>query len=225
MNRRRPILRTLTLLAALATFGVVSPGCNIVAPAFLIIHGPPKVKKQYELDANRSTVVFVDDRANVMPRRSLRTVMTQSADEMLINKDVVKQENVLTSVAAMQVASQERYGSPKTIVEIGRAIDAEVVIYISMVDWSLTRDGVSMAPTMRARVKVIDAKENKRLWPNQTVNGYPVTVELPAALGAQPETRAERAQVEAELAKIAGVKVARLFFTHPKDQLSGELDD
>lgn len=200
-------------------------GCNIVAPALYIVHGPPKVQRVHELDSARPTVIFIDDRANALPRRSLRTVMARQAEELLIGRGVVAQENMLTSAAAMQVASQERYGDPRTVVEIGQDIGAEVVIYVSMVNYSLSRDGVSLAPTLRARVKVIDAAENRRIWPDPSVNGYPMTVELPARTGAEPSTRGELTVIQNELAQAAGVQLARLFYTHERDRLSGTLGD
>ncbi len=62
--------RTLGVLAVLERPALT--GCNILGPAILLVEGPPKVQAQFTLEKKRPTVVFVDDRASVLPRRALR---------------------------------------------------------------------------------------------------------------------------------------------------------
>ena len=56
-------------LAVLALLALVPalPSCNIVGPAFLLVHGPEKIKKLHTLDPRRPTVIFVDENNRIKP--------------------------------------------------------------------------------------------------------------------------------------------------------------
>ncbi|MEC9374633.1 MAG: hypothetical protein VYC34_12350 [Planctomycetota bacterium] len=217
--------RAALLAAAALAILVAAPGCNIVAPVYLLVAGPPKVQAVTELDSSRPTVIYVDDPASTMPRRSLRNLIAQTAEETILQKKLIKKDLLYSNTAAMRVASADRYGDPMSVVAIGRAVGAEVVISVVMETWTLSSDGATLAPRARARVKIIDAKNNARIWPPGDAAGHLLSVDLPQATGAAPETRAELNNVQIELARVTGVGLARLFFTHEKDELSGALDD
>lgn len=202
----------------------VAAGCNIVAPAAYIIGGPPKVQALHKLDSKRPTVVFIDDRANVLPRRSLRVLMGQEADATLIEKRVIDGQRMIASASAMRAAADERYGSPIPIGEIGKKVGAEVIIYVQVERWSLTRDGASFSPVALVRVKALDAAAEQRLWPAAS-DGHALLVELPIRSSEVPQSRAEQNAAEDMLANAVGLRIARLFFDHERDALSGRLGD
>jgi len=222
MTRRAAIARLAALLLAPALLGTLA-GCNIVAPLAYIASGPPKVDARHKLDASRTHVVFIDDRASRLPRRSLRIETAEAVEQTLMRREVLPEEQVLTTRAAMRVASAERYGSPLSIAEIGASAGADVIIYATVDAWSLSRDGVSLSPAARGRVKVIDAAADERLFPPGR-DGFPVRVELPQSPSQMP-TGAERRAAHIGLAQAFGAQIARLFFQHERDALSGQLDD
>jgi len=199
------------------------PGCNIVAPAYYVLHGPEKTPAMFELDDTRVTVIFVDDRLNRAPRRSLRVAAAQQAEQTLMDNSALPSEKLITTRAIMRLASQEQFTEPKTIAELGRSIGADVVIYATIDFWSLSPDGVTFQPGAQVRVKVIDAENDARIWPTNGP-GQPVTASLPPQTEGMP-TGAERDQANLALAAELGVKLARLFFAHEKDTLSGKLGD
>lgn len=208
-------------IAALAAF--MSAGCNIVLPAMYIVQGPPKVDAQYKLDKSRVTVIFIDDRLNRAPRRSLRVVAADTAEQTLMQKGVLPEEKVITTRAAMRVAAQEEFDAPMTIAEMGRTVGAEVVVYATIDAWTLSPDGVTLSPGARVRVKIIDATNDVRLWPPDS-GGYPVTAALPPQT-APLASNADRDQMNLALANALGTKIARLFFEHERDPLSGTIGD
>jgi hypothetical protein len=219
-------LTRLALLAACsAALALAAMGCNIVGPVFLLIHGPEKTKAKFELDPERSHMLYIDDRANKLPRRALRRVVAQEAESSIITRADVPSENVITAAAGMQVASTERFGEPMSIVEIGRAVGAEVVIYAAVEDWRLSADGETVAPYARLRVKLIDASQNKRIWPDASINGYTLAVEMPPSLARMPENLAAMNQLQRDMAVVVGDRLAKLFYDHEKDTLSGQLGD
>lgn len=227
MRMTTPTLRRLrTLGAALCCAAALAgvAGCNIVAPVAYLVGGPPKTPALYELDRRRPTVVFVDDRASVAPRRALRAAIGQEAESTMIEQGVVDQQSMISASAALRMAMAERYGEPRSIDAIGEDVGAEVVVYVEMISWSLRGDGVVFAPTARVSVKVLDVANDVRLWP-QTIGGHVMTVQLPQTASEGPTNRVERNAVEEGLARLIGLRVARLFYTHQPDPLSGRLDD
>ncbi len=198
-------------------------GCNILGPAFYIIHGPEKTPAQYDLDKSRVTVVFIDDRMNRAPRRSLRIAAADAVEQELMQRGELPEENVITTRAMMRLAAQEEFTAPMTIAEMGRTVGAEVVIYATIDTWTLSPDGVSFTPGARVRVKVIDATNDVRLWPGDA-SGFPVVASLPPQT-APLASSAQQDRTNLALANALGIKIARLFFKHEKDSLSGELDD
>lgn len=207
---------------AIALFAGVS-GCNIVAPAAYIIQGPPTVPAQYKLDKTRVTVIFIDDRLNRAPRRSLRAVAADVAEQTLMQRGVLPEDKVITTRAAMRLAAQEEFNAPMTIAEMGRAVGADVVIYATIDVWTLSPDGVTLSPGARVRVKVIDAENDVRLWPSD-IAGHPLTAALPQQTSPLA-SGADRDQAHLALANALGLKIARLFFEHERDSLSGSLGD
>lgn len=194
-----------------AGVAVFSGGCNIVAPVYLAIHGPPKTPAAYTLDKERTAVVFVDDRANRMPRRALRVSMAAEAERAMLQQGAVK--DMISGQSAIQTAAADPEGQPASIAQVGRSIGAQQVVYATVDAFSLSPDGQTFAPYVTLRVKVIDAVKDERLWPEDK-RGHPVQVQLPPRQGTSPATSTEITRAENELATAAGLAVARLFFKH-----------
>ncbi len=196
------------------------PGCDYMAAAAYVIEGPPKVERQFELDDTKKVVVFVDDRSGTMPRKGLRRVIGQTAEETLLAEKALKAELVIPSAAAIAAVTQEKRGEPLSVVEVGRTVGADVVVYVNVEKFTLSRDGVGAGnqPFAVAYVKVFDTASNRRIWPPESL-GKPIM--YTAAAGTQaPETLGERAKAEDALAKRLGLEVARLFFTYERDGAS-----
>jgi len=207
-SRHRVAVGLCVLLATAAL-----AGCNIVAPAYYVLKGPPKTAAVFDLDENRPTVVFVDDRASVLPRRSLREQIGQEAESTLLERKIIKKDQMISTLSALRTAAGERYGDAMSIGEIGNAIGAEVVIYITMDTFTISRDGVSLSPLVEARVKVIDVASQSRLFP-PSADGFPVRIEPQTGTGQVPTSRAGRNSTENALARSLGVEVAQLFYKH-----------
>lgn len=198
--------------------------CNILGPVAYLVHGPPKVKARHELDPKLKTVIFVDDRANRLPRRSLKNVIGQSAEEMLIDRGVVPQDNMIASRSATIAATGETDSELMSIAAIGNAVGADRVIYVSIEGFTVSRDGATVEPIAGALVKIIDTAEDRRVWPADRA-GYPVKLQLPATGGQIPRDRSGMSQLQIGLAETLGIQIARVFFDYERDALSGTLDD
>lgn len=206
-------MRMTRLVLLAAVIAVTATGCNIVGPAYLLVHGPEKVPAAHTLDSKRSAVIVIDDRANFVPRRALRLTMAAEAEKHLLGEKAL--EDMISGQSALAAAGAEKDGRPLAIAEIGRAVGAEVVIYVAVDEFTLSPDGQSFVPTARLRVKVIDATNDRRIWPEDRA-GQSVVARVPPKQGTAPTGLTEQARAEDELARSAGLAIARLFFKHDR---------
>lgn len=215
MHASRRSLSAVLLSLVLLPVAGVQQGCDYVAAGIYVLEGPPKVERQYELDSTRKIVVFVDDRSGAMPRKGLRRLIGMSAEETLLKEKVLQPELVVPAQAAVAAVTQEKRGEPMSVVDVGRAIGADVVVYVSVEKFTLSRDGAANQPFAVAYVKVFDAEKNERLWPTASL-GHPVMYSA-AASAELPDSMGERSRAEENLARRLGVEVARIFFTYERE--------
>jgi len=113
----------------------------------------------------------------------------------------------------MLAAGHDRYEQPIPIADIGRAVKADVLIYATVDSFVLSPDGQTYDPMAQLRVKVIDAKNDTRLWPDEA-RGYPLIVRVRSKTAPMPTSAASRYEAEDELAKQVGLELAWLFYNH-----------
>lgn len=190
-------------------------GCNVAGPAFLAVHGPPSIPAAYTLPAERATIVFVDDRGNYLPRRTLREIIASNCGKLLLEQGEVKK--LIEPKAALSASLGEKPGEPTDLVTLTKNCQAEVMIYATVDNFSLSTDGgATFEPTATLRVKVIDAlAPQPRLWPQER-EGKTLKFTLPVPAGATPQSAGEIAQAEEKLAAEAGRALAELFYDHPE---------
>lgn len=219
--RRAAALLGAALLCAMA---LPTGGCNYVAAGAYLVHGPPKTPAQYKLNGDRRTVVFVDDRTSATPRRSLRQTIGEAAERALIAYAKVDAAKTIPSQAALRVSAQDRAAEQMSVIDIGRMVGAEVVVYVTVDRFALSPDGVTYQPTAIGRVKVFDTTTNARLFPIDGA-GASVFANIPTSGAEFPSSGSERARAEDVLAAAFGERVAKVFYEHESDSLSGSLDD
>ena len=73
MPRTRTNTILCTIAAALAAGSLAA--CNIVGPMGFLVGGEERIPALYELDTDRSAVVFIDDRASRVPELTARTLI------------------------------------------------------------------------------------------------------------------------------------------------------
>lgn len=198
-----------TLLSGLIL--IFSPGCNIVAPVAYAIQGPGQVEPQYTLDETLRTVVFVDDPSSKITQRRLRYAIAMMTTQTLLGKEVLT--DMVDARGILTAASNEQYGQQMSISELGRSVDADVVIYAVVTDFSMSPEVGAYLPRASMRVKVIDARQGDRLWPNDEA-GHLINVQIPQRPGTGPASTGERVEIEQQLADRAGLGLAQLFYKH-----------
>ncbi len=214
--RPRRTIRSIALCAlttAALACAALTAGCNILGPAGYFIAGPEAIKPVYELPPDRATVIFVDDRSSRVPTRTSRELIGTTAEQSILTSGVIK--DMVQSRLVLAAVKAERFGTPMTIAEVGQAVKAEVVIYATVDQFTLSVDGQTFAPEAALRVKVIDAKSDSRLWPAEgTDEGtYRFTIKLPPQQGDLP-TSAQRLAAEQAFARLIGDRLGKLFYEH-----------
>lgn len=217
----RPLTWSL-MLFALAAFMAGSTGCNIVGAGTYLVHGPAKDPAEFTIP-QQTIVVFIDDRANVLPRsRFVKQIAMRATNELLKVQKVVPE--AIDPDAITREAARERAGSLMSIEEIGRKVQADIVIYAVPRKFTLV-DERGTVPTCIMEVKVIDAESGARLWPGPTQYEYHrLNVELAykSTLDYDPNRVDELQQ---KLADVAGLRLAQLFFAHEKNPLDAQVSD
>jgi hypothetical protein len=224
MHRRHREKSKIVLVFIAICMCIIAPGCNIVGPAAYIIEGPPSVEAQHTL-ADVPTLVFIDDRSNVVNPVSLRRVIADKASEVLMVKKLLT--TTISPQDAMTVARQrERNSNILSIEDIGKTVGAQQVIYVEMLQFQDTPDGFTPRPMAACRVRLIDVENRKRLFPPPDSQEASRLVQV-MTREVDPSiysTRSGRLQVFNILAEDIGEEVAKLFYKHERKELGGNLN-
>jgi hypothetical protein len=218
---KRGIAACCMLLSAATV--VILASCNIVGPAAYFIEGPPSVDAQFVLK-NVPTLVYVDDRQNVVNPTSLRRVISDKVgQDLMVNKCVT---TVISGQDAMAITSQrERNSKIMSIEDIGNAVQARQVIYVEMIQFSDSPDGVTPRPVASARVRVIDLDTHEHVYPPKDADQ---PFKLVQAMGREVDiadyrSSSTRLPIFQNLADEMGSEVGKLFYKHEAKQLGGHL--
>lgn len=223
---RRALARAVGVLACVLAAGAPLGGCNLAGPVLAVVAGPTDNSALYTLPKERTTVVFIDDRANRIPSRSARERVGLTVERTLLQKGVVK--DMVQSRLVLSAVRTERFGEPMTIAEVGRSVKADTVIYATVDAWSLSPDGQTYAPQAILRVKVVDAETDERLWPadtQDTPGGYELLqVTVPEQSTSIPQGTSGMAQANADLASWVGLRLAQMFYDHFPEEVPTKLN-
>lgn len=207
------------------TFGLLLwlGGCNIVTPVSYLVFGPEKVEAQYELK-DVPTVVYIDDRQNVVNPVSLRRMIADSASTDLMQFNCVT--TTISGQDAMAIVLQkEKSNKVMSIEDIGKAVGAQQVIYVEMQMFTESPDGATPRPTAQALVRVIDIDQHERVFPPTDGTEKSRTIQASLRVVDYNELRnsASRGKLMQDLAKETGVVIAKLFYKHEPRNLGGNL--
>ena len=206
--------RGLTFLFLFAVAGLLTVGCNILGPVAGVMAGRGTIEAQYTLKPDLPTLVYVDDRGNLLGRSSLRRLIADTAAKKLLSEKLVK--DVVDSQGAMVFARREPPDRPYTVEELGEAVGAKQVVFVEIEGFGLTMDGSTLHPTALARVKVIEVGATPaRVWPESPPIGFLMGADLQQQ-GGMNISNAERRALQDKLATKLGMNIAGLFYKHER---------
>ncbi len=205
------LLLTWRAVALGAALALGATACNIVGPAAYFIEGPPKAPAKYQVPPGK-IVVLVDDEDSRVSRVALRTKIGDQISETLVAEGIATGA-ISTKDAVAWVRKHDKPGSRASLEEVGKAVGADVVIGIKMLDFRLSVDGVQPKPLAMAEVRGIDVRTNSVLFPEGT-DWEPVETTMREV---QPElyrTSVGRREIEDSVADALAEKIAWLFYEH-----------
>jgi hypothetical protein len=221
-------MKRIRAVLILMLMGIASclAACNIVAPIYYLLEGPPRTPAAYEL-ADLPTVVFVDDRNGIIPRNSdsiRRRIGDIASTELMRN-------NVLTVTIrpqdALALAKQyDRHKEAIAIDAIGDGVGAQQVIYAEIVMFKESVDGVTPRPIAACRLKVLDVQQRVRLFPDEFSEqpSHMVEVTMPPVSAELYRSRDTLVQIYEMLAIETGNQIAKVFYEHETKELGGSLN-
>jgi|GEM_PF-4401229 len=204
----------IALMLLLAVLAASTTGCNILAPAIVIFGGPPKIPAEHSLDRQRTVAVVIDDPDSIVPSLGYRRVMLATVQERLAERAKVRE--VIDSRDTMAVLQRDSARERMSLVEIGRAIGAEQVVWARVEGFSLAASTGEYRPNAQLRVKVIDVTENEKAWPTEPPDGFLLEVTMRVRPDFVPASGPEERTAMQELAEYTGRAMAELFYTEEK---------
>ena len=212
--------RVFISLAIVSSCALLS-SCNIAAIAAYITSPDPSQDALYTLP-NVPTVVFVDDRRNVMHPVRLRRVIAEEITNDLLAKKILT--TMISPRDAMRVsATNDKYNEPLPVNELGKAVGASVVIYVEMTAFGLTSDGQTASPRTSCSIRVIDVINKTRLFPTNEAS-FTVSESMKHVGANRVTSSAEARELAEELAVKLGNTIAKVFYEHTTGRLGDNLE-
>jgi hypothetical protein len=217
-------MKALLIICALVWAMCCLAACNIVAGVLYVTSPDPEQIALFELPLKK-TVVFVDDRHNIMHPSRLKGVIADKVTSELLGRELLV--DMIAPRDAMRYAdSQDRKGSILTIGAIGKAVNASVVIYVEVSTFIMTVDGHNPAPLGGCSVRVVDVDTRVQLFPapDSTDAAYKIRSALHRIDPHQLESVSETRKLSNKLADKMGDDIAKLFYTHTTGRLGENLE-
>jgi hypothetical protein len=199
--------------------------CNILGPATYLALGQEKVDAEHELQ-DRPTVVFVDDRRNAIP---LNSQVTRRAIADGVTRELMERELVTKMISpqdAFALARQrDRDWELLSIGTLGEGVGAEQVIYIEMLTFLGSPDGIRPQLTASFTVKVVDVTARRRLFPDPASEVDARELSVMSSVQGLESYRSEQGRRELQnvLGGLVADRVAKLFYRHVPDELGTRL--
>jgi len=202
-----------SLLAVLAgVLAAQAGGCAGVAWIAAQLAPPRKVHAQFRPPAQKRCLVLVDD---VLSGQGAYETVKDMLTERL-NQELAEHKIAASTIPYGQVAHlaaiTPRYND-LSIPQIGRKLDADLVLYVQIDRFELRDSPVETLwhGCFVASVKMVDAQQG-RLWPMDRPDGHQVgPVEIPIHDSSQP---AHDVALTQELVDRMADRVAKLFYDH-----------
>ena len=214
----RGVIAGLLLLAPAALAGSVGLcGCDMIGAAAYKFSGTPEIPAAY-VPTQKSMLVWVEksDNPGEVPLESER--MARLIEQRLREQHVVPLVDA-SPVAELRSRDPRRYRT-LTPAQAAHLAGARQVLYVDLVEFTVADALATELARGRvaARVRVIDADSGDTLWPLDTTQGMPLSVEDPyARTGSGQTAGALRQKMSEDLAE----KIAKLFYKYKSNQIDG----
>lgn len=186
---------------------LMQTGCNVLGWASSAVAGETKQPATFT-PPKRPTVIIAENFSNsAQSSFDAEPIARFIADELKANNAVPVIEP--DQLSALQAKNPARFHA-MTIAEVGRAVGAEQILYVNIVDIDVTFADQSdlIRGSGEIRVRWVDAQTAETIWPRDAAEGFPVAVETNIVRRAERNDVIVRSDVHRALA----ARAARLFY-------------
>lgn len=206
--------RWMKRLAMFSLFAVMCTsffGCA-VAGWFASLFPAADLPAEYELPKDQAVLVLVEDPQNVVSYTPIKYELARSINKLLEEHKACSE--LISPESVLHIKSSCHDYSQLSTAEIGKKLDADLVIYVQITEFQLKDSQYDPVwnGKMSATVRVISVKEG-RLWPKDTLGGFQVSDVVRDRHMDTSENYMEK--FSAEMAKELAKNIAELFYPHP----------
>lgn len=217
---------TKLLQGVLVGFFVFAIGCEATSILVEAVQGPEKVEPKHVL-ADVPTLVMVEDPHHQLNNPGLARQVATTATHYLTFHEVLEEAAFIEPKKLVKLEAEmgEKW-SQTPIDEIGRRLGAEQVVYAKINYAKYHHAGTLYRPEASIDVKVINAADGKRIWPNASPMSNPDSPQPGHEVKIKDRFVSSESRYVGDsttddlarrLADDAGLLIARLFYQWQKD--------
>ena len=190
---------------------VLLGGCAVAA-WFATLFPPDKVKPLYEIPKNNTLLVLVEDPKHHAGETALKTELTEFLNQEFEQRGLV--EHVVSYRQLINLAAATENFRALSTSEVGKKLDADVVLYVQVDEFSLKDDPNSpfWHGNLSTLVRLVSVKEG-RLWPRELPEGYKPRKVDGGSVSGDGSRRFEQKLVR-DMALEMADNIAKLFYEH-----------
>lgn len=206
LPNRLSVMSRLLACTLLLAFGLSLGGC---AQMFYLFNGPDAVKAQFKIPKKSRVLVFADRR----PGRDVPLEIPDLlSDRIILHLYQYKAADNFVAAARLAEMRKSPIFADMSIPDVARKMDADIVIYIDILNFQLREEsgGQVTSGVAEAAVKVVD-RDGKRLWPTDEGAASPLGQSVTAEIEQNMADVRNMTATREELIKRMTTRIGRLF--------------
>ncbi|HPS53692.1 MAG TPA: hypothetical protein PLK08_09080 [Phycisphaerae bacterium] len=203
----RVVMFLMLIIAGSMVFG----GCAAVG-WFASLFPTADLPAQYEIPKDQSVLVLVEDPKNIVTYSPIKYELARSVNKLLEEHKACSE--LISPDSVLHLKSSCTEFSQLSTAEIGKKLDADLVLYIQITTFQLKDSPYDPVwnGKMGATVRVISVNDG-RLWPKDTLGGYPVDDVVRDRHMDTSDNYTEK--LSADMAEELAQNIGELFYPHP----------
>ena len=177
IKRKTNLLRAASLTGLAVTAILAFTGCQLIFALAEKLFPKEKVPPSFVLPANRTVLVFPDDIKCPLVYPPAKRTLAEKADKLLIEHSMAAKTIPYDKLIDLRNAEPEF--NLMSIPKIGRRLGADLVIYVSIEEFSLKDNPIDTLwrGRLTGKVKVVDVLKG-RIWPDES-SGFSIKIVEP----------------------------------------------
>ena len=188
-------------------------GCQLPIAILAKLFPKEPVPPRFVLPADKTILVFPDDIKRPLVYPPVKRTLAEKADKLLIEHSLAAETIPYDKLIDLRNAEPEF--NLMSIPKIGRRLGADLVIYVSIEEFSLKDNPIDTLwrGRLAGKVKVVDVLKG-RIWPDESA-GFPIRIVEPIT---DNSSRDYGSQLARKLAERMAEEVCGLFHKHYIDR-------